>query len=214
MKETVIAVVSNGAPLTILSAEIAKNLGFELLERTKQLDAELQSCGNLPKFDYVVAGLKIAPEHSKLECEIKLALVVNGFPGGCQLGADFMRAADAEMFVLFNFVGLLRVTCASAAPHDKPNDGREFLRIGKTGDELEFIRVVPDKDTLGRNKCHACGKLASNAMTCSVCKAAGDMVFYCGKDCQVAHWPEHKKTPPHKAERDKKKAEKKAAEGK
>jgi hypothetical protein len=44
--------------------------------------------------------------------------------GDCQLGADFMRQGDVEMFVLFNFVGMLHVTTKSAAPYDKPHDGR------------------------------------------------------------------------------------------
>ena len=209
--EIVTAVVSNGTPITILSTEMAKQLGFELLDKSAQIEAELKSCGDLPKYDYVVSGLKIAPENSTFECEIKWALVKHGFPGMCQLGSDFMREGQVEMFVLFNFVGMLFITASGALPHDKPHDGREYLRIAKTNEELDFIRDVPEKDSLGRNKCHGCGKLASNAMTCSVCKAAGVMVYYCCKECQVAHWPEHKKTPPHKAERDKKKAEKKKA---
>jgi hypothetical protein len=209
--EIVTAVVSNGTPVTMLSAAMAKQLGFELLDKTEQIEADLKACGNTCKYDYVVSGLKIAPENSKFKCEIKWALVVNGFSGTCQLGADFMREGDIEMFVLFNFVGMLFITASSASPYDKPHDGREFLRIAKTSEELEFIRIVPEKDSLGRNKCHGCEKLAANAMTCPVCKAAGVMVYYCGKECQLSHWPEHKKTLPHKADRDKKKAEKKAA---
>ena len=136
--ETLTAVVSNGTPVTILSPAMAKKLGFECIDKTAAIDAELKSRGggDLPKYDYVVSGLKVAPVGSKFECEIKWALVVSSFTGDCQLGVDFMRAGNVEMFVLFNFVGMLHVTPSGAAPYEKPHDGREYLRIMQTVEDL------------------------------------------------------------------------------
>jgi len=43
--EIVTAVVSNGTPVTMLSAAMAKQLGFELLDKTEQIEADLKACG-------------------------------------------------------------------------------------------------------------------------------------------------------------------------
>jgi hypothetical protein len=40
--------------------------------------------------------------------------------------------------------------------------------------------------------CAACAAAGAGMMVCSGCKASGDAVYYCGRLCQVEHWPQHR----------------------
>ena len=71
--------------------------GLYYISPRRSRQSSNKSCSDLPKYDYVISGLKITPENFTFDLEIEWALVVHGFPGICQLGADFMQQGQIEM---------------------------------------------------------------------------------------------------------------------
>lgn len=57
-------------------------------------------------------------------------------------------------------------------------------RLKDSAHQQTFTKIVAQSD-----KCWKCQK-ETDLKSCSRCKA----VWYCGKDCQTADWPRHKKT--------------------
>lgn len=50
-------------------------------------------------------------------------------------------------------------------------------------------RLAPYGQQFERVACLGCGEMAVGLRKCGQCKLAG----YCSRECQIAHWPQHKR---------------------
>eukprot|EP00198_Chlamydomonas_reinhardtii_P006221 XP_001695557.1 predicted protein [Chlamydomonas reinhardtii] len=73
----------------------------------------------------------------------------------------------------------------------KDNDGCTALQMSQYNPEIQKLiyrakEKVPDTDV---RSCAGCGKTGNKLSSCAGCRSN---TYYCGRDCQVAHWPKHK----------------------
>lgn len=128
-----------------------------------------------------VAALCIARAH-----ELNLPSLVNGKD----------RFGDVPMIqvVMCNRIDLATFLCVthSADVSIADNDGASPFSLTEhlCGDMRTIVRLASARalHRLEKHKCDNCQEMFEQVSKCAKCKIA----TYCGRDCQVAHWPEHK----------------------
>jgi hypothetical protein len=198
------AVLSSAAFVTTITEEVCKKLGYKPTPLKDGKSAELATGDR-------VSGASLIRDLS-LQCaggEVLLTtvMVLKNSGRDVQLGLDFLQATRGTAYIEFGLsFGWL---CIQSTP-DNPNCTTQFTGpTPPTHDHLIFhdragarrsVRFIPESDSGpmvgalfrgagGQQTCAACGITFGGLKACKGCRRA----YYCTKQCQTAHWPDHKR---------------------
>jgi hypothetical protein len=75
--------------------------------------------------------------------------------------------------------------------HEVINEGANYIRFALMGSGVQIVSAkLHDEQVLAAaSVCALCEKPGDSLQSCARCRA----VAYCNRDCQIAHWKEHKK---------------------